>query len=360
MLASTVGMETAGNDLYQNDHMGKIFQEGFSFSGFERDKLYLNDSGKRFVDISGLSGLDSVTDGRGAAYADFDNDGDYDIFLTTLQGQIHHLFRNNVGQDGAFLRVSLDGRESGRDAYGTEVRVKTSQGVLTKIKAGGSGFVSQSDPRLLFGLGGDQEAEWIDVKWPSGKRQRLTNIPAQSSIRLVEGESDYIAWKEHRFGLPDPQPEEDPILRALRSGPGDVFPNIPLVDASGTESAFHSFRRSDRTYLVNLWATYCAPCREEMPELQKLASSLRDSGVELLGVSLDMDEQRDRIPSFLKRMKITYPIFTTDRSIFAHLFSGDEIFIPVSYIIDRSGRIAEVHSGWSPATAASIHSLIEK
>ena len=360
MLASTVGMEAAGNDLYQNDHMGKIFQEGFSFSGFERDKLYLNDAGKRFVDISGLSGLDSVTDGRGAAYADFDNDGDYDIFLTTLQGQIHHLFRNNIGQDGAFLRVSLDGRESGRDAYGTEVRVKTSQGVLTKIKAGGSGFVSQSDPRLLFGLGGDAQVEWIDVKWPSGKRQRLTNIPAQSSIHLVEGETDHVARQEHRFTLPDPLVAADPILGALRFGPGELFPNLRLVDATGTETDFHSFRRSDRRYLVNLWATYCAPCREEMPELQKLALSLRASGVELLGISLDMDEQRDRIPGFLNRMKITYPIFTADRSIFAHLFSGDEVFIPVSYIIDRSGRISEVHSGWSPATAASIRSLIEQ
>jgi thiol-disulfide isomerase/thioredoxin len=353
-------MEAAGNDLYQNDHMGKIFQEGFSFSGFERDKLYLNVAGKRYVDISGLSGLDSVTDGRGAAYADFDNDGDYDIFLTTLQGQVHHLFKNNVGQDGAFLRVSLAGRESGRDAYGTEVRVKTTQGVLTKIKAGGSGFVSQSDPRLLFGLGADAEAEWIDIKWPSGKRQRLTNIPAQSSILLVEGETHHIALEESRFALPDPLPERDPMLRALRFGPGEFFPNVGLVDASGIKTDFNSLRRGDRTYLVNLWATYCAPCREEMPELQKLAPSLRASGVELLGISLDMDEQRERIPGFLNRMKITYPIFTTERRIFTQLFSGDEIFIPLSYVIDRSGRIADVHSGWSPATEASIRSLIEQ
>ena len=106
-------MEAAGNDLYQNDHMGKIFEEGFSFSGFERDKLYLNDGGKRFVDISGLSGLDSVTDGRGAAYADFDNDGDYDIFLTTLQGQAHHLFRNIINNKNTLFKpVSLTGLSS--------------------------------------------------------------------------------------------------------------------------------------------------------------------------------------------------------------------------------------------------------
>ena len=358
VLASTVGMETAGNDLYQNDHMGKIFEEGFSFSGFERDKLYLNLEGKRYVDISGLSGLDSVTDGRGAAYADFDNDGDYDILLTTLQGQMHHLFRNNIGQNGAFVRISLEGRESGRDAFGTEVRMKTSQGLLTKVKAGGSGFVSQSDPRLLFGLGTDEQAEWIEVKWPAGRLQRFSEIPAQSSILLVEGEPAFTTIAEKRFSLPDPV-EADPMLQMLRVGPGELFPNVRLVDAQNNATDFHSYRSPDRRYLVNFWATYCVPCRKEMPELQKLAPELREAGVEVIGVSLDQGVQRDRIPAFLKRMQITYPTFTTDEKTFAQLFSGDEVFIPLSYVLDRSGRIVDIHSGWSPATAASIRRLIE-
>ncbi|MBM3277532.1 MAG: VCBS repeat-containing protein [Candidatus Handelsmanbacteria bacterium] len=97
-------------------HLGKIFSEGFSFSGFERDKLFLNNQGQKYIEVSGLSGLDSVSDGRGAAYGDFDNDGDLDVFLTTLQGQIHYLFRNNVGQENHFVRVSLEGRASGQDA----------------------------------------------------------------------------------------------------------------------------------------------------------------------------------------------------------------------------------------------------
>ena len=360
MLTSTVGMEAAGNDLYQNDHMGKIFEEGFSFSGFERDKLYLNDGGKRFVDISGLSGLDSVTDGRGAAYADFDNDGDYDIFLTTLQGLAHLLFRNYVGQENGFLRVTLEGRESGRDAFGAEVRVKTTQGVLTKVKAGGSGFVSQSDPRLLFGLGADSEAAWVQVRWPAGNVQRFDAVAAPASIKLVEGEATYQRLDERRFVLPDPAPARDPILQALRFGPGDSFPAIPLVDLVGNVSDFEKRRRPDRKYLVNMWATYCAPCRREMPELEKLAPALRAAGVDLIGVSLDMDKQRDRIPGFLQRLKITYPIYTTEESVFEQLFSGAEIFIPLSYIIDQSGDIVEVHSGWSSETEASIRALIQE
>src|SRR5215467_3100329 len=106
----------------------------------------MNIGGKKFMDISGVSGIDSITDGRAAVFADFDNDGDEDVFLTTIL-----LFRNNVGQDSHWLRILLEGgKETGRDAYGSVVRVKTSAGTLTKVKAGGSGFLSQNDPRLLF------------------------------------------------------------------------------------------------------------------------------------------------------------------------------------------------------------------
>ncbi|MFB3095508.1 MAG: FG-GAP repeat domain-containing protein, partial [Candidatus Acidiferrales bacterium] len=64
------------------DQFRLIFEEGFSFSGYERDLLSLNLGGKKFLDISGISGIDSVTDGRGSVFADFDNDGDLDVFRT--------------------------------------------------------------------------------------------------------------------------------------------------------------------------------------------------------------------------------------------------------------------------------------
>ena len=107
-----------------------------------------NDKGQvKYFEVSGLSGMDSITDGRAGVFADFDNDGDLDVFSTTIQGQSHLLFRNNVGSANNFLRVSLQGTNAGKDAFGAVVRVKTTAGIETKIKAGGSGFVSQNDLR---------------------------------------------------------------------------------------------------------------------------------------------------------------------------------------------------------------------
>jgi len=97
--------------------------------------LYLNLGTRKFLEVSGVSGIDSISDGRAAVFADFDNDGDLDVFLTTIQGQTHLLFRNNVGQAGNYVRVSLEGTSGlGLDAYGAIVRLRTSSGVLTKIK----------------------------------------------------------------------------------------------------------------------------------------------------------------------------------------------------------------------------------
>ncbi|NKB67545.1 MAG: redoxin family protein [Candidatus Latescibacteria bacterium] len=360
MLASSTGLEQAGSSQYQNDHMGKIFSQGFSFSGFERDKLYWRQPGGRFVDISGLSGLDSITDGRGAACADFDNDGDADIFLTALQGQAHHLFRNNVGQESGFIRVALTGRASGPDAFGAEVRMQTSQGVLTQVKAGGSGFVSQSDPRLLFGLGDDPQAEWLEVRWPGGQRQRFGPVAARSSVRVIEGQEQLLYQEEARFSLPEPVDREEAFLQALRYGPGDIFPAVALTDTQGHKTDFHAYRRPGKAYLVNLWATYCVPCRTEMPELEALRQPLAEAGVEVVGISLDMGSQRRQVPRFLERMGITYPVFTAEEDIFPQVFAGEQVFIPLSFIVDRQGRITQVLTGWTPAAQERIGRLVEQ
>jgi hypothetical protein len=175
-----------------------------SFAGYERDTLFLNLGTRRFLDISGVSGIDSITDGRAAVYADFDNDGDLDVFVTTLSGNL--LFRNEVGQSAAFLRVTLEGKKSGRDAYGAVVRLKSSAGVQTRVKSGGEGHLSQHDPRLLFGLGRDTRAEWLEVTWPSGAKQRFRGLHANQSVKITEGSDRLVILREQRARLGDSEP----------------------------------------------------------------------------------------------------------------------------------------------------------
>jgi thiol-disulfide isomerase/thioredoxin len=358
VLAAEEKRDEAGSDEYQDDHFGKILKEGFSFSGYERDHLYLNRQGRGFVDISGLSGIDSDTDGRGTAYADFDNDGDYDIFLTAFQRKAHHLFKNQIGQDEGWIRVTLRGVASGPDAWGTVVRVQSAQGTMTKIKAGGSGFVSQSDPRLLFGLGSDEAAEWIEVDWPSGARERFDGPPARSSILIEEGAGTFRVLEESRCELPSAPSGRDEFLGILKVGPRDAFPDLEIVDAEGTATRLAEVRRPDRNTLVNLWATYCAPCRREMPELESLSARYGQAGADIVGLSLDMGPSQKKVPRALEKLGVTYPAYTTDERIFPALFAGEEFFIPLTYLVNAKGIIVDVFKGWSPETRRRAESLI--
>lgn len=369
MVAAEAEVEEAGNESYTQEHMSAIFQEGFSFSGYERDYLALGRGGKGFLDVSGVSGIDSIGDGRGAAFADFDNDGDLDVFLVSLQRQAHELFRNNVGSEKGFLRVEPVGRD-GADAFGTVVRVRTTAGTLAKVKSGGSGFLAQHDPRLLFGLGDSASADWVEITWPDGATRRIDSIdgqpgvPAGLSLR-VERDGGLEAMAERRFALADPLDSEARLLAGLTIAPGDLMPDLSLrtdeqVDGlaqlvEGADSLF-DLLRPGRRLLVNIWATWCVPCRREVPELQRLEPGFAANGIDLVGLSIDVDTVA-RIRPFLQQAGASYPIQVTADARIPDLYVGGEVSVPLSLLLDEDGRILQIIGGWSAATEAQFENL---
>ncbi len=361
MVASTVSDEEAGGDQYQQGHMGLIFKEGFSFSGFERDHLFLNLEGKKFKDISGVSGIDSISDGRAAVFADFDNDGDLDAFLTTIQREGHLLYRNNVGQQKGFIRVTLQGNASGRDAFGAVVRAKTSRGVQTRVKTGGEGFLAQHDPRLLFGMGDDERAEWIEVRWPSGKTQRLEAVSSDISLEIEEGVSGYRTLNERRTSLPDPLSRDERLWRQLTIRQGEKLPPLNLRPVRPAANAAEDGPAPDEAPLfINLWATWCGPCRNEMRHLQELAPRFKTSGIQLLGISLDQEAGPDAILAFAKKLGVSYPLYSIDAEGISRIFAPGKEFVPLSIFVDSEGRIAEVFAGWNPETERRIEQMLTR
>ncbi len=359
MVAAAEKDEEAGSPAYHDDHMGAIFKEGFSFSGFERDFLALNLGTGKFLDVSGCSGIDSISDGRGAVYADLDNDGDLDVFLTTAQGEAHLLFRNNVGSENRSIRVEVEGRASGRDAFGAVVRVKTPEGVRMKLKAGGSGFLSQSDPRLLFGLGAAERAEWVEVTWPGGATQRVENVSAGTTIRIVEGESRPALVAERRFRLADPLGPAEARLAALGLAKGKPFPDLALATLDGAKGSLKGRLVRGRKTLVNVWATWCVPCGREMPELERLRARLAEAGIDLVGVSVDLDTV-ENVPAYVRERNITYPIYTTEEAALEALYPRGEATVPLTLLLDGDGRILEIHSGWNDASERSLRDLMTR
>ncbi len=353
-MASASELERAGNESYQNEHMAQLFEQGLSFSGFERDCLYRARGDGTYLEISGVSGLDSITDGRGSAFADLDNDGDLDVIAVPVQEVGRLLFRNDIGQDNAFVRVSLKGTRSAKDAFGAVVRLKTPMGTLTKIKAGGSGFLSSGDPRLLFGLGDDPlESYEMGVVWPSGLEESYRIRPGES-VLLVEGEG-LSRLDDAAAPLPSPLTTSERIFRKLALRAGDVFPKLTLEPVlSATEPAICSEWAQDAReplgHVVRSLLRRNAGAAEGLP-------SLRAAGIDLVGISVDTE--RDKVEAYLEEKGIRYPNYVLASEDFSAIFPGGTLTVPLALLLDERGVPVEAFSGWTTETRARLEALAE-
>jgi hypothetical protein len=122
---------------------------------------------------------------RGAAYADFDRDGDLDVLFSTNNGPAA-LYRNDGGNRNRWLQLKLVGTKSNRGAIGAVARVTSPGGTQWQMVRSGSSYCSASDLTLTFGLGRDAVATSVQIEWPSGTRQKLANVAACQRLVVTE------------------------------------------------------------------------------------------------------------------------------------------------------------------------------
>ncbi|MCP4220993.1 MAG: CRTAC1 family protein, partial [bacterium] len=157
----------------------------------EEDLLFRNTKhGKKFVNISaglGKNFQDKFV-GRGSAVGDIDNDGDMDIIVLNLNAR-PRLLRNDGGNTANWLMLHLEGTKSNRDAIGAKVRLYSGKTIQTRYMVSSSGYLSQSDYRLHFGLGKRKIVDKIEILWPTGKTETLKNIQSNRLLTITEGEA---------------------------------------------------------------------------------------------------------------------------------------------------------------------------
>ena len=150
--------------------------------------MYRNLGKGQFAKVSDSLGADFVRPiaGRGLATSDFDNDGDIDIAVN-VRGDYPELLRNDGGNANHWLEVLLIGMKSNRDGIGASLKL-TSEGVShVEQSKGGMSYMSASDPRIHFGLGKRTKIDSLEITWPSGQIDRLTNLAADKIIAVKEG-----------------------------------------------------------------------------------------------------------------------------------------------------------------------------
>jgi hypothetical protein len=153
--------------------------------------LFRNRGNGKFENMSDKVGaaLHQPMVARGAAYLDYDNDGDLDLVLNVNNGPAR-LLRNDNGNRNDMLRMKLVGTKSNRDAIGARVTVTTASGAkMVQMVKTGSSYLSQSELPLTFGLGKPAPGKTVNVEiaWPSGRKESLPHVAADQFITVQEG-----------------------------------------------------------------------------------------------------------------------------------------------------------------------------
>jgi hypothetical protein len=159
-----------------------------SLSGFERSRVLLNRGEAGFVDIAEQAGVTDKLDGRAVAMADLFNTGSLDVIIANEKGRAL-LYRNigahTLSPESRWIELKLIGTHSNRSAIGAEVTVEFGGVRQRQVVDGGSGFCSQNDRRLHFGIGRNA-VERVTIRWPSGKEQVLTRLATDELHVITE------------------------------------------------------------------------------------------------------------------------------------------------------------------------------
>jgi hypothetical protein len=157
--------------------------------------LYRNPGSGRFEDVSAAAGaaVTAANVGRGCAFGDLDNDGDIDIIVNNLDGP-PSLLRNDSAHRNHSLMIKCVGTRSNRSAIGARARVVAGGRAQIGEVMSGSGYYSQNDLRLHFGLGGAARVDLVEVAWPSGQKETFRDLDADQL--LVVRESEGIVRRE--------------------------------------------------------------------------------------------------------------------------------------------------------------------
>jgi cytochrome c biogenesis protein CcmG/thiol:disulfide interchange protein DsbE len=141
---------------------------------------------------------------------------------------------------------------------------------------------------------------------------------------------------------------------ALAVEVGEPPPEISLPDMNG--KAFSLAAHRGKVVVVDFWASWCAPCKEEMPVLESLYKRFKDKGLVVVGVSVDNEAANAK--KFLTGVKVSFPIVHDAGHVVADKFKPPRM--PTSYIIDKAGKIRFVHAGFRKEDAKKIEEEVTK
>lgn len=342
--------EQLGNYRNAWSALSQLIGMGRSFSGHERNCCFLNNHSGRFADVSAATGLDLIDDGRAIALADWDADGDLDIWLANRTAPRVRLMRNDADNRHHWLAIRLQGRSSNRDAIGARVElVLDDSSRFIRTLHAGDGYLSQSSKWLHFGLGNHSSVQELVVTWPGGERETIDGIDlVDGRWVIVEGDGSARSWSHPAdvptlAGLPIELPNVESASRTWIMG------RVPLPLDTNSETILTDFR--GKPLLVNLWSATCSSCVGELSQWTEQATRIHSAGLEVLALSVDNDstasdqllaELAFPFPAGEARTELVQAMETVQRTF---LEKQTPLPVPTSFLLDPFGGVAAIYKG---------------
>src|SRR5213080_1340146 len=156
---------------------------------YKEPLLMFENTGGMFKNVSAQSGavFSKEFSGRGMATGDFDNDGDLDVLILN-NGEAPLLLRNEGGNRNNWLGLQLVATNSNPAAVGALITWRAGRLKRSRLKPAGGSYLSSHDPREVLGLGSAKKIDFVEIRWPSGKVDKLTNLPVNTYLKVTEGE----------------------------------------------------------------------------------------------------------------------------------------------------------------------------
>jgi tetratricopeptide (TPR) repeat protein len=349
--------ESRPNQKYEQawNAINELIRSDRTWSGFERNVLYLNNRDGTFSDISGIAGLDFVEDSRTFALGDFDSDGRLEIVLKNRNSPQLRYLKNVLPDLPPIVSFRLSGKKSNRDAIGARITIETASGRQTRTIRCGSGFLAQHTKELFFGLGDAKSPVHATIEWPSGLSQKLRDLSVNHRIYVEEG---LPPSKQESYAKPQ-MLVEDTTASAL----GRVFPetfetwllvpvlapDFSLPDAFGQVRNLSSYR--GRAVLLHFWSAILSDSERMHGELQRSHEDWARKGLQLITIDVETAEKarngraqtlqgHDSFPM----LKASPDVIATYNLLFRQLFDRHrDMSVPLSFLVDPIGNIIKIY-----------------
>ena len=322
-----------------------------SFSGGERDHLFLSQHGEQFHDLDYLSGLAHPGDGRTLCQLDYDRDGWIDFVVASANAPTIQLYRNRLGDSvhaqaddanmialryvGGNRSAAPSAEWSARNGYGAVARVHAGGPPLVREFRCGDGRAAQNSTTVVIGIGEVPSVSKLEIRWPSGRVQTTADVPAGSLVSVYEDPSQ------------SPSGEAFVVERYRRAVRGVAVE----AGASGRRLSLSLPAGAPRLNVVTAMSTHCAACKKAQADVALLRETFGPGDVRFFGVGTDLSESEADLRDYAERQQPSYEVLAglpeEERvAVRRHVLETfDDDLTPVTIVTDAGGRVLETLTG---------------